>query len=135
MAWTYFDYVTEWEHASGAPSETERWYERQDIATQAAFRAALDLLRVRPRWKTPSFKECKGPHRGLSEIRFFTGERKKPTYRRFRLPGDRRVEPSHFVIFLGCEKYDEHTDPEDAFDRAREMKALLDSGKARLRER
>ena len=134
--WTFMDYRTD-----GGHNLIQQWYNRQDVAVQAAFDQTLLTLRAVDDWTDPDvreFKELTGRHRGLAEIRFdipaIHPETRKPFKRRFRPAGIWRPEKRDFILLLGCEKRGRTYIPHDAFGLALSYKAQFEEGKGTICE-
>ena len=128
--WTFRDYETE-----DGENHIRSWYEAQIVAVQAAFRAAVIQLGGRPNWQdNPLFKDLKKAHTGLSEIRFFVGEKHAPNFRRFRPVGICDPVQRNFIFLVGCEKFKGgRTEPEMAFELALFLKSQFEQGKGTTR--
>jgi hypothetical protein len=132
-SWTFLDYETE-----GGEIPIRSWYKVQAEDVQAVFRDTVLQLGRRQSWEgNPLFGDCTKRHKGLSELRFATGEKRDRTYRRFRSIGICYPARMVFLFLIGCEKFvRDHgrTEPRGAFDMAMKLKGQFDQQKGRTHD-
>jgi hypothetical protein len=109
------------------------WYADQDSEVQAALDFTMHQLKVTDDWTEPPCKQfsvLERKHAGLSELRFWTGNRK------FRVAGLYRPNRRDFIMLVGCEKWLRGIfyKPTGAFDLAMKYKQDFEAGKGHVVE-
>lgn len=125
--WRFLDYYTD-----GQPPQNVimDWLQGQDKRVKVVFEATLHTLEGVEDWSDDEVLEFKffkeGPFVGLSQLRFHMVEinkdTRKPTRRRFRIPGIWKPEHHEFILLTGCEKSGRMKLPPDAFEVAMALK-------------